>query len=622
MTSLHELRKRLARLRRRRQRIRWATGYSGLLLAVLWVAGAALLFEWSFERMMTVPARVCVLGVCAAAVIAAFFLFVRPWLVQRESDLDMALLVERAEQIDGVTTSNSDLIAAMQFESPEAPEWGSVQLEQAVIENVAVAVTGSDAGKRLNVMRGLSRKELSRRFLLLLVSATVWAGVYWGARGHVEAFLSRMFLLSGAHYPTGTQIDAIAIKSGHGGKDEARMTNDAARSSYFVIRHSNFVIHVDPVDPGRTPIKIPFAHKARFEVKCSGKLPKKGRVELNASLSKVRTAIELKPRAKGSDVYVGELGPLREKVFYRLYLGDAWTDWAVLGISQLPIVTVELEVVPPPYAQGPDYTGPLKMPVGRRQISVIEGSQVLVKVSSDKRLKEVRLKIIGQTANDADGNQSFAFDRVKKDPNKDNHDVWLLDSKQSPLDAVVEPIRYAVTVLDTVTESDVDDQCSQRPIEGMIRIRADTPPRIAAATNTPFVVPVAVPTIYYRAIDDYGVDRVYATYSVARGDNERAAVGEIPLFSAESGTRRVHLEKGHAIDLSPLGLQKNDQLTVTLHAVDYRGERAGRSAEADPLVFQVTDQQGILAAQLEFDRQSAGKLNTIIRQQLGIGDPP
>ncbi|NQU25246.1 MAG: hypothetical protein HQ567_28510 [Candidatus Nealsonbacteria bacterium] len=606
MTKLHELRKRLASLRRRRQRIRWETGYSALLLAVLWVAAVALLFDWSFERVMTVPARACVLGVCAAAVIAAFFLFVRPWLGRRESDLDMALLVERTEHID------TDLIAAVQFESAEAPEWGSVQLEQAVIESVALS------GKRLNVMRGLSRKELSRRFLLLLLTVAVWGGIYWGARGHVHAFLSRMFLLSGVHYPTDTRIDAIAIKNAHGDLD-----NPKAPIDWKTVDGRK----IDPVYPGKTPIKILFAQQARFEVKCSGELPKKGRVEINTSLSKVHTTVELKPRTDGTllpgtCVYVGELEPLREKVFYRVLLGDAWTDWGVLGTTQLPIVTVELEVVPPSYARGSDYAGPLKMPIGRRQISVVEGSQVLVKVSSDKRLKQAKLKIVSRTANGANGDQSFDFERVEKDPNNkdnDNRDVWALGSKLSPLHAVVEPIRYALTVLDE------DDQPLERPIEGMIRIRADGPPRIAAATNTPFVVPEAVPTIYFHAVDDYGLDRVYATYSVARGSDEQAATGEIPIFSAKSGSQwptTVHPNRGHGIDLSSLGLQKDDKLTVTLHAVDYRGGRAAKSAEADPLVFQVTDQQGILAAQLEFDRLSAGELNTMIRRQLGIGDSP
>ena len=141
MTRLKELRKRLARLRRRRWRVRVGTAYSGLALAVLWILAAVFLVDWLFE--MSQLQRAIALAVCLAVLVWAARRYMIPWLGRRETELDMALLVEREEHID------TDLVAAVQFESPEAAGWGSVALEQAVIDQVAAS------GKRLNVMRGV-----------------------------------------------------------------------------------------------------------------------------------------------------------------------------------------------------------------------------------------------------------------------------------------------------------------------------------------------------------------------------------------------------------------------------------------------------------------------------------
>jgi len=115
MTKLSSLRARLADLRRRRQAVRWATGYAALALAVLWALVVAFLVDWSLQ--MTRPQRLVSLVVCAGVVFWAMRRFTLPWLGQRETDLDMALLVERQQKID------SDLVAALQFETPEAARW-------------------------------------------------------------------------------------------------------------------------------------------------------------------------------------------------------------------------------------------------------------------------------------------------------------------------------------------------------------------------------------------------------------------------------------------------------------------------------------------------------------------
>ncbi len=94
MTKLTELRSRLAHLRRRRQWVRWGTAYAALGLAVLWPLAAAFAVDVTLE--MSKPQRLLTLLVVAGFVVWAARRFTLPWLGHRESDLDMALLVERA----------------------------------------------------------------------------------------------------------------------------------------------------------------------------------------------------------------------------------------------------------------------------------------------------------------------------------------------------------------------------------------------------------------------------------------------------------------------------------------------------------------------------------------------
>src|SRR6185503_7904320 len=105
-----------------------------------------------------VPQRLVVIVLAAVGIGWAFWRFTRPLMGRRESEIDMALLVERQQEID------SDLVAALQFEEPEAARWGSSQLESAVIDYVA------SVGRGINVFEGFSREQMLRRGGLLAAS--------------------------------------------------------------------------------------------------------------------------------------------------------------------------------------------------------------------------------------------------------------------------------------------------------------------------------------------------------------------------------------------------------------------------------------------------------------------
>lgn len=560
MTRLSDLKRRLERLRRRRRRIRWSTGWAAILLAAGWALAAIFLVDWLLE--LSRAQRVVLLAVGAGAVAWAVRRWAAPYFGHRETELDMALLVERQHRID------TDLVAAVEFEWPEAPAWGSVALEDAVVRRAA------EQSRRLDVFAGLSRRELARRSAALAATAALWAlaAILWPA--HVRTFFERL-ALGARHYPTQTRITDIVI---NGRRVE------------------------DPERPARTRIRCAWGQSAEFEVACAGRLPEApGEVRLRALAGGSRATAALEPVAGRPGVYAAVVPRLVESVEYQIFLGDAWTDPAPILVTSLPNVHLDVLVVPPSYAKKSE--APIRMPSGLRQISVVEGSQVLFELGSDKWLKQVVVRL---------GDQEYPFRRVER-PQGGAVDLWRFDAADSPLGNVLEPIHYLVQL------TDADDQSLDQPLEGVIRLQADAPPRVAAGIITRYVLPKATPTVYYRAIDDYGIARVVMFREVIRAGGA-AEEAEIEVFVAPGDQPSLrNVEQSYVLDLGPLKLAKGDTVRVTLKATDYRGRNPGRTATADPLVFQVTDEQGILAGMLEADRHSARQLKAMIQRQLGIG---
>ena len=107
------------------------------------------------------------------------------------------------------------------------------------------------------------------------------------------------------------------------------------------------------------------------------------------------TNVALELAAAKENVYLGFLPRLVDSVDYQVYCGDAWTSPARLVVVPLPMVDVQLVVTPPDYVRDDRET--TAGTTGLRSISVIEGSQVEVRLTSDKRLREATFSIEGKT---------------------------------------------------------------------------------------------------------------------------------------------------------------------------------------------------------------------------------
>jgi hypothetical protein len=300
---------------------------------------------------------------------------------------------------------------------------------------------------------------------------------------------------------------------------------------------------------------------------------------------------------------------------YSIHIGDAYTEPAKLELIPLPIVEVVLDVETPQYARGLFDPGD----ANRGRIA-LEGSRVVPLVSADKKLNAATITIDKQT---------HAMTR--------RNDLFVLEGTDSPLARVTGPVRYEVQVVDA------DGLSLERPISGLLQVRADQPPRIAAATVTRVVLPDAAPQVKYRAVDDFAIDRVVVhktVYRQARGaalpsesfessSNVDATAGDAPATTqtitqviAQPDDRPRELPGVVSVDLSDLKLEVGDSVGVTFEVFDHRGGMESKSGRSERLVFAVTDRAGVLAALRELDAQMDEKLDQIINAQLGSGDSP
>jgi hypothetical protein len=575
MSKLAYIRARLADLRRRRQAVRWGIGLAALLLAVLVALVAAFAIDWLFD--MTRLQRLLTIVLGAAGLYWAYRRFALPWLQIKESEIDMALLVERQQKIDG------DLVAALQFEGPEADRWGSRQLRHAVIDYVA------DFGKGLNVLEGFSVRRLARRCAVLVV-ALLAVGLFSVAQpDYVRAFVNRICLGS-ARYPTRTVLDQVAVN----GK---------------------------PIDfASGKPVRSPYGTLVNLSILASGELPEAGKVLVQPLDGRNVSTVKL-TRDGDAPRFTAQLPEIVDALQVEVFLGDARTDPIRIEVIPLPVIETQAVVTVPEYAQ---YAAGPSGPQNARQLTVVEGSRVDLNVlCGNKRLTEVMLTIDGVP--DPQGGWTVAHYPLKQVPPVANApgspsapgSAWTLADTASPLSAVARPLRYAVQV------TDEDGLKLPQPFQGSIRIKPDQRPQIAGGALTRFVLPSARPPVYYRATDDYGIAKLLAHLDVMRkdgeGQSEKRRTVAMQALARPLLREQLPFKGTYALDLAPLRLMKGDRLIVTLEAVDYRGAAEGQSGQSDPVVFEITDEAGILEDIAKPDYQSAEELDAIIRQQLNIG---
>jgi hypothetical protein len=578
-------------------------------------------------------------------------------------------LVQRRYGID------TDLLAALQFETAAGRHGGSPQLAQAVIEQVA------DQSRRIDVFAGFSIRPAVSRVALAAGLTLIMLAFVWQFPEHARVFCQRL-LLASTPYPTRTRIAWIVIPP---------------------------AIVLTPDNPSLSPLPADIAEgqPVHFYVVCRGRLPNDGLVELKAiepgggvaslpltplSLPERKALLEkvLQQMSSASDqpgdklegvttpaarkwaelrallaldapqasrawagegqvgrvtaqgllegvlarwpgqaerqaILFGRLERLPSDLEYRIFAGDAAIPPGRLRMLPLPIVELELVATPPAYAAA-------ALPVQRSrqtQLAVLEGGRVELSVRciNGKRLQGVWFTLASREG-------PFADRRWPLVPTDAGGDVWRLSGEASPLAVVRDDVRFRLEVIDR------DGLTPAAALGGSIRCLRDQPPGVWLSTIHRVVLPKAVPAIQYRVTDDFGVAAVWLHVEVERGAGKSGAEGgpEVQTFQVYPPLERgdsppaqralTELRDSYPLPLASLGLHKGDRVKLVLEARDDRGENEpGSEASAvrsrsEPLVLEVSDEAGVLAAIAEADEQAAQALSELIQRQLGIGETP
>ena len=564
-TKLATLRSQLGSLRQKRAAVRWGSAVCTPLAVALWLLVAAFLCDWSFN--LPVGLRAVMFLAWIVGGIWAVKRFAWPLVKVRESEQDVALIVEQHHKID------SDLVAAIQFEGPHAPTWGSARLQQAVVDYVA------EFSPSLNVFEGFSYRPLPQRATVLGITLVVVLAAALAFPGHATAFWNR-FLLGSAHYPTKTQIQSITV-------------NGQSVSVFHSIE---------------TPrVRVPYGQKIEVAVKCGGEMPRAGFVQLSGVNTDAVNRVDLNATAPEAATFAGEIAHVADSFRVRFHFGDAVSDQAEVVIVPLPLVDLAWEIESPMYAASAMKPG--ETDGGSRQLAVIEGSVAKLKlVCSNKPLKSASLTV---------GTGSLPVPLVKVEKKvaggtPATTTEWTLPPG-TPFDSIREPLKYEVQVIDE------DGLSLETPISGQIRLKPDRLPRVVATAVTRFVLPTAAPKLDYAAGDDFGVAKIVAIIHISREDSRTSQHEVVSKTIAAADQPQTILRGQVAVPLSRYELQKGDEVKVTLEVTDWRGDLLGQKGLGEPITFSVTDLNGILAQTGDEDKKTAKQLDEILRRELGIG---
>ena len=570
-TKLATLRSQLGRLRQKRAAVRWGSAVCGPLAVALWLLVAAFLCDWSFNLPMGL--RAVTLLAWIAGGIWAVQRFAWPLVKVRESEQDVALIVEQHHKID------SDLVAAIQFEGPHAENWGSARLQQAVVDYVA------EFSPSLNVFEGFSYRPLPQRATVLGITLVVVLGAALAFPGHATAFWNR-FLLGSAHYPTKTQIQSITVNG-----------------QSVPVFHSI-----------KTPrVSVPYGQKIEVAVTCGGEVPRAGFVQLSGVHTDAENRVDLNATAPEAATFAGEIAHVADSFRVRFHFGDAVSDPAEVVIVPLPLVDLAWEIEPPKYATSAMKPG--ETDGGSRQLAVIEGSVAKLKlVCSNKPLKSASLTVGGVSRELRVERQEPGQARSVSSSGSrlSSLDSWTLPAG-TPFDSIREALKYEIQVIDE------DGLSLEIPISGQIRLKPDRLPRVVATAVTRFVLPTALPKLDYAAGDDFGVAKIVAIIHISREDGRTSQHAVVSKTIAAADQPQTILRGQVAVPLSPYELMKGDEVKVTLEVTDWRGDLPGQKGLGEPITFSVTDLNGILAQTGDEDKKTAKQLDEILRRELGIG---
>lgn len=421
----------------------------------------------------------------------------------------------------------------------------------------AVVETTAEAAPTFKYQTGNPWRQWFRRVLTCAAVVMTVLLVTTFFPGHTRAFASR-FLLFDAPYPTKTIIRVVS-----------------------------------------PPAQVAYGSPLLFRVEVEGEIPSAGQALLIGASSGETSVVDLQPINNNTNddspvIFTGQFDRMLEDITYEIELGDANSPPTRVNVIPLPKARVKLEVTPPDYAAKRLAT---EAATGRSNTALV-GSRVVPIVTADKELRRAELGI---------GDQVF--------PMEQRGDTFTLTGEDTPLAAISQTLRYEIQI------EDLDGLRLARPLSGVLHLREDFPPRIAAATATREVLPNAQPTIRVAASDDFGLDRIVLHRVILRENASVDTPEELPPVEIFKSTdQQTVADHTFRLDLANLNLSPGDRVACMFDAYDYRGDFEPQSTRSESVAFEVVDRETIMSTLREVEVRMDEKLDAIIKRQSDIGD--
>ncbi len=308
--------------------------------------------------------------------------------------------------------------------------------------------------------------------------------------------------------------------------------------------------HLESVE---APKAVPQFRDILVRVKASGVLPAQGKLRV-AYAGEASFSIPLQPVTGTPGRFEAVVKEASKNVELTVRLGDAASE------------PIQVEVIKPPYvkdgkleAAPPAYTRLAAVPYDLGDVEVPEGSQITIRVTPDRPVKECWLEWNGEN--------------IRMEPVGERWQARGLTA--------LKPVRYSIRLLDARGVENADRIAHQ------LLILPDLPPvvtlgRPVSGSSYP---PISAVRWMAKASDDYGMERIQLHYAVCRENEtgQRLVLREGDAVT-EPGNQVKETTLSGTLKLADLKLEAGQTLVLQARAFDRQPERvkkneAGVSAE-------------------------------------------
>ncbi len=255
---------------------------------------------------------------------------------------------------------------------------------------------------------------------------------------------------------------------------------------------------------------------------------------------------------------------------FRARGGDDVSKWVSVTLVEPPSIgQLELSV------RMPAYTGVESLPlVGNGPHSVLAGSQLLVRATSNKPLRECLVEL---------GDETFVL--------KAGADGKTFVGEIPGDGKTLAGGEYAFRLTDQTGLQSI------RPTKFSISTREDAPPKVRASLlgSSGVVVPRARIPVSLDAKDDFAITKLEFACQWKSGDDENMKAGsarvDVGPLTSEPNETVTELADVRVLDLIPLKLEAGTSFRLTLEATDNRPETPGVGVSQEFLLRIVTGEE-------------------------------